>query len=699
MFELSIAWKYLLPRRKRLSASIISLISTFVIALVVWLALVFFSVVEGLEKGWIDKLTALTAPIRVTPTDDYYRSFYYRVDSLSESSNYTPRTIAEKLAAEESNPYNPEVDPEIPANWPKPEKDLVKELFQSIESVRLALDLEPMEFSANDYEVAVGNLRLKLIRDGKEPLLSNEAEQRFLTQTSYLYSFEENNRQLRKTMKEPSVEDLNNLVHSLAQLKAEPEQLQEQLHALFDHITISAIKPEGSFFALKRQLLPPNLSWQALAVMRNGRVEKVFIPEKQKKMEWLSKELLQQGMATTAGTLSFDTAKKTLLFTLSKGASVPLPEHIPLTVSGELIMEAQLVPSSLEQATHLNDLRFSIKLPIQKTILEDTVPFQKMELALANPEEYLDNAQPSHSPFWLYYTANEEGLATPHLPGNLLMGEGILMPKSFRDNGVLLGDRGYLSYYSPTMSSVQEQRVPVYVAGFYDPGIIPIGGKFVTVNRRLTSLLQSNQQQEAAQSNGVAVRFEDLSLTKRIKSLLNKELKNRGIGDYWKVESYQEYDFTREIVQQLRSERNLFSLISLIIILVACSNIISMLIILVNDKKIEIGVLRAMGATSKQIATIFGLCGLVMGTIGSLIGTAAACLTLRYLPSLLGLLGKLQGFDVLNKNFYGEVLPNHLSLYALGLVLGSTVVLSLLAGIIPALKAAMIAPARVLRQE
>lgn len=93
MFELSVACKYLIPRRRQLSVSIISLISVLVIALVVWLIVVFFSVTDGLEKSWVQKLTALTAPVRLTPTDAYYHSYYYQADSISEASNFSPRQL------------------------------------------------------------------------------------------------------------------------------------------------------------------------------------------------------------------------------------------------------------------------------------------------------------------------------------------------------------------------------------------------------------------------------------------------------------------------------------------------------------------------------------------------------------------------------------------------------------------------------
>ncbi|HXF28614.1 MAG TPA: hypothetical protein VN457_02085 [Chlamydiales bacterium] len=87
MYEVSTALRYLIPRLRSLSFSIIGLISILVIATVVWLTIVFFSTTEGLEKRWTEKLITLTAPIRVTPDDAYFRTYYASIDSLSENSS------------------------------------------------------------------------------------------------------------------------------------------------------------------------------------------------------------------------------------------------------------------------------------------------------------------------------------------------------------------------------------------------------------------------------------------------------------------------------------------------------------------------------------------------------------------------------------------------------------------------------------
>src|SRR5690349_9581873 len=136
MFEFLIALKYLVPRRKQLSVALISLLSVVVISLVVWLLVVFLSVTEGMERNWLSKLTTLNAPLRITPTAHYYRSYYYRIDEMSGASHYQTKTIAQKSNTPSSDPYQKEEDEELPPFFPLPDlgegrslKDPVKILF------------------------------------------------------------------------------------------------------------------------------------------------------------------------------------------------------------------------------------------------------------------------------------------------------------------------------------------------------------------------------------------------------------------------------------------------------------------------------------------------------------------------------------------------------------------------------------------
>lgn len=252
----------------------------------------------------------------------------------------------------------------------------------------------------------------------------------------------------------------------------------------------------------------------------------------------------------------------------------------------------------------------------------------------------------------------------------------------------------------PTTSSYQEQRLPIYVAGFYDQGVIPIGGRLVFVNPRVVAMTNSAYDaSEGTMMTGFNIRLKNRHEAESVKKALQALLEKQGIAPYWKVETYREYPFTKDLIQQLSSEKNLFSLISIVIVIVACSNIVSMLIILVNDKRKEIGILRSMGASSLSIAVIFGGCGVIMGLMGSLLGLLLAILTLNNLHALVDLIGRMQGHELFNALYFGNTLPTALSGEALTFVVVTTTLTSLIAGIIPALKASLMQPAAILRSE
>lgn len=485
MYELSVAFKYLLPRWRQLSVSIISLISVVVIALVVWLIVVFFSVTHGLEKNWIQKLVAVTAPVRILPTQDYYKSYYYQIDGISANSGYTLKNINEKYKAEQTDPYSIDEDEEIPASWTQPLLaedgslvDLVKETFAAVEAIQGVEGL-----SAHDYEIAFANVTIDLAHKGHATL----------TQQAYIASLEPSNPALMQALMTPK---------------------EESLAAMLE-----------------------------------------------------------------------------------------------------------------------ND-------------------------------------------------------------------EGVLLPKFLKEAGARIGDKGWLSYQAATTSAIQEQRLPIQVKGFYDPGILPMGGKFVLAPRTITSIIRSVQTAEDGYpTNGIGVLFADVTQAEMLKAKISEELQRRNLDKYWTVETYRDLPPTRDLLQQLRSERTLFTLIASIVIVVACSNIVSLLIILVNDKKEEIGILRAMGASTYSIAFIFGLCGTVMGAIGSLVGISLALLTLSHIQKLVDLLSALQGHELLNPIFYGEQLPSDISGDALFFVLAATAIISAIAGIIPAIKACIMQPSQLLRTE
>ena len=118
-----------------------------------------------------------------------------------------------------------------------------------------------------------------------------------------------------------------------------------------------------------------------------------------------------------------------------------------------------------------------------------------------------------------------------------------------------------------------------------------------------------------------------------------------------------------------------------------------------NDKKQEIGVLLSLGAKKRQIALIFGLCGIFLGILASLLGTAAGYFTMNHIDSLVHLLNALEGQEAFNAAFYGSSLPTELSQSAALFIAIATPILSMISGLIPAIKACRLKPSAILRSE
>jgi lipoprotein-releasing system permease protein len=297
------------------------------------------------------------------------------------------------------------------------------------------------------------------------------------------------------------------------------------------------------------------------------------------------------------------------------------------------------------------------------------------------------------------YCAKVEG-------GKIILPEGpetpILLPKSYRDSGVKVGDRGFLNYSAPTAASSQEQRIPIRAAGFYDPGFLSLGNRCLIVPTSITRQIYGVSQtysSDGSPTNGIFIWPKDITQTRQLQDKIAARFEQAGIAPFWNLTSYEDYEFSKDLLQQLRSDRTLFTLIAAIILIVACCNIISLLVLLVNDKKREIAILQSMGASSKSIAMIFATCGASLGLISCCIGSLLAVITLQNLTSIVALLSKLQGRAAFNPSFFGQSLPNQLSLDALLFVLIATPLLSIIAGLIPAVKASKIRPSQVLRSE
>ncbi len=147
-------------------------------------------------------------------------------------------------------------------------------------------------------------------------------------------------------------------------------------------------------------------------------------------------------------------------------------------------------------------------------------------------------------------------------------------------------------------------------------------------------------------------------------------------------------------------ERNVMFLILTLIILVAAFNIITGLIMLVKDKGRDIAVLRTMGATKGMIMRIFFIDGAFIGVVGTLIGFILGVLFCENIETIRQFLEGLSGRELFSAEIYFlSQLPAKINWEEVGIVAGVSLLLSFLATLYPAYRAAKFDPVEALRYE
>ena len=192
---------------------------------------------------------------------------------------------------------------------------------------------------------------------------------------------------------------------------------------------------------------------------------------------------------------------------------------------------------------------------------------------------------------------------------------------------------------------------------------------------------------------GIRLKFNDLfTAPKQVRKIAD------GLNGYFRIS-----DWTRthgNLFQAIQLEKCMIGLLLFLIVLVAAFNIVSTLVMVVTDKKADVAILRTLGATPGHIMRIFMIQGTVIGTLGTLLGTLLGILLALTVSDLISWVERTFGIQFLDADVYFiSDLPSDLQWADVGLISCAAMLISFLATIYPAWRAAKLQPAEALRYE
>jgi lipoprotein-releasing system permease protein len=162
-------------------------------------------------------------------------------------------------------------------------------------------------------------------------------------------------------------------------------------------------------------------------------------------------------------------------------------------------------------------------------------------------------------------------------------------------------------------------------------------------------------------------------------------------------------DWTQEhaaYFRAIRIEKTMMSLILLLVVAVAAFNIVAALVMVVNEKRSDIAILRTLGMPRGGVVGVFFTQGLVIGAVGTVLGVALGLLLAHNVGTIVPALESVFGFHVMDPTvYYITEIPSEVRVRQVATIGVIAFLLTVLATIYPALRGAATEPAEALRYE
>jgi lipoprotein-releasing system permease protein len=257
--------------------------------------------------------------------------------------------------------------------------------------------------------------------------------------------------------------------------------------------------------------------------------------------------------------------------------------------------------------------------------------------------------------------------------------------------GAIPGDK--ITVISPQLNSTPAGIIPrlkrFTVVGTFKVGMFEYDRNMAIIHMQDAAKLF----QLGDKVSGLRLKLDDLFNAPRIARDLAMQFNSRYlVGDWTQAHS----NFFRAI----KTEKRVMFIILLLIVAVAAFNIVSTLVMVVTDKRGDIAILKTQGLSAASVMGIFIVLGGIIGTVGTLLGTAGGVALALNVETIVPAIEKFFNVQFLAADvYYISDLPSKLIWSDVYSIASVAFLLSLLATLYPAWQASKVNPAEVLRYE
>ena len=228
-----------------------------------------------------------------------------------------------------------------------------------------------------------------------------------------------------------------------------------------------------------------------------------------------------------------------------------------------------------------------------------------------------------------------------------------------------------------------------HVVGLFEIGMAPYDNSLALIN--IEDAQKLFRLGDAV--TGISAKLHDVDLAPRVAAELQSQLPDDVYANDW---THQNSNYFRAV----QMEKKMMFIILSLIVAVAAFNIVSTLVMAVTDKQADIAILRTLGASPRSIMKIFIVQGVVIGVVGTLLGSISGIVLALNLDVVVPFIEQLFRIQFLAKDvYYISELPSDLRYHEVMLVAGMSFLISMLATLYPSYRASKTQPAEALRYE